>query len=69
MWEDEMEDRTVDFLRKNDPFFYKKKKIEYMYYSKRMHKDRNSKEIPASNLSRKQKGRCPKMSDSFFWTE
>lgn len=67
MWVDAMEEMTVEFLRKNDPLFYKKNKIEYKYLSDRMHNDRKSKEIPASNLSKRQKGKCPKMSDSFVW--
>lgn len=67
--EEELEKLTVQFLRENDPFFYKKKKLEYMYLSEKMSKTRASKEIPASNLSKRQKQRCPKMSDTFEWED
>lgn len=64
---DELEEMTVQFLRENDPYYYKKRKLEYMYLSDRMRKTRNSKEIPSSNLSKRQKLYCPKMSDTFNW--
>lgn len=60
-----MELQTVQFLRDNDPFFHCKNQLTHSYHSHRTTKSRRSKEIPSSNLSKRQMRRCPKMYDSF----
>lgn len=61
----ELELLTVQFLREHDQFFYCKRQLTYPYHSHRTTKERASKEIPGSGLSKKQMKRCPKMLDIF----
>ena len=69
---DKMEEMTIQFLRENDPLFLckkKNKKMEYPYLTKRQQNLRNKKEVPLSNLTTRQKLKCPKLGDSISFEE
>lgn len=63
-----LENEAEDFLRKEDDTYYKhdkKKRVLYSYLSHRQLKTCESKEIPTTSLSTKQKMANPKLSDCY----
>jgi len=74
MTTEELEEMTIKFLRENDSKYfhktgYKSDMIEYPYHSYAQQKERNSIEIPLSNLSNNQRLQCPQFGDSHNFRE
>lgn len=74
MTREELDRLTNDFLRKHDSEYfhktgYKSNMIEYPYHSEAQQKERNSTEIPLSNLSNRQRMKCPEFGDSHDFVE
>jgi len=67
----EIEELTLKFLRDNDEHYTRKNKKKLMshpYLSNKQFKARLSREIPASNLSNKQKLQSPKLAEPLHFS-
>lgn len=65
-------DVAEEFLRKHDPLYKRKnrkKLLAHSYLSDRQVNIRAGKEIPLSNLSNKQRNKCPSFGDAHDYDE